>query len=67
VSEYSSFNLQNLTVFGDNLNDIGMFELANKAVAVANSHEDVLALADEVSAFTNEEDAVARYLESLRE
>jgi len=66
VSEYSGFDLKNLTVFGDNLNDIGMFELANKAVAVANSHEDVLALADEVSAFTNDEDAVARYLESLK-
>jgi len=66
VSEYSGFDLKNLTVFGDNLNDIGMFELANKAVAVANSHEDVLALADEVSAFTNDEDAVAKYLESLK-
>jgi len=66
VSEYSGFDLKMLTVFGDNLNDIGMFELANKAVAVANSHEDVLALADEVSPFTNDEDAVAKYLESLK-
>ena len=66
VSEHVGFDLNNLTVFGDNLNDIGMFELANTAVAVANSHEDVLELADIVSAFTNEEDAVAKYLEGLR-
>ncbi len=66
VSEHVGFDLNNLTVFGDNLNDIGMFELANTAVAVANSHEDVLELADVVSAFTNEEDAVAKYLEGLR-
>jgi len=65
VSEYSGFDLDKLTVFGDNLNDIGMFKLANKAVAVANSHEDVLALADTISKYTNDEDAVAKYLESL--
>ncbi|WP_321777285.1 HAD family hydrolase [Sulfurimonas sp.] len=65
VSEYLGFNLQNLTVFGDNLNDIGMFNLANTAVAVANSHDDVLVLADVVLTYTNEEDAVAKYLESL--
>jgi Cof subfamily protein (haloacid dehalogenase superfamily) len=66
VSEYVGFDLQKLTVFGDNLNDIGMFELAKTSVAMANAHDEVKAKADVVSEYNNDEDAVARYLESLR-
>jgi len=66
VSEAAGFDLQKLTVFGDNLNDIGMFELANTSVAVANAQEDVKEKADIILPHSNDEDAVARYLEGLK-
>ena len=65
VSEAVGFDVGKLTVFGDNYNDIGMFELANRAVAVANAQEGVKEKADIVLPHTNDEDGVARYLEGL--
>ncbi|MEA1918386.1 MAG: HAD-IIB family hydrolase [Campylobacterota bacterium] len=65
VSEYCGFDTKNLTVFGDNLNDLGMFQLAGTSVAVANSHEKLKKHATIVSNHTNDEDAVAKYLEGL--
>ena len=67
VSEYMGFDLAELTVFGDNYNDLGMFELANISVAVANAQEGVKAKAKIILEHTNEQDAVAKYLESLRD
>jgi len=67
VSEAAGFDLDKLTVFGDNYNDIGMFELANKAVAVANAQDGVKKKADIVLPHTNDEDGVARYLETLQD
>lgn len=66
VSEYVGFDLGKLTVFGDNFNDIGMFELAGVSVAVANAQEGVKRSAKVVLPHTNDEDAVARYLEALK-
>jgi len=67
VSEYVGFDLEKLTVFGDNFNDIGMFSLAGTAVAVGNAQEGVKELANIVLDYTNEEDGVAKYLEGLRD
>lgn len=64
VSEYMGFDMKKLTVFGDNFNDLGMFALANTAVAMANAQEAVKEKADIVLAHTNDEDGVARYLET---
>ena len=50
--------------FGDNLNDIPLLVWAGRGVAVANAHPEVLAAADEVT-LSNDEDGVARVLESL--
>ena len=66
VSEYLGFDLEKLTVFGDNFNDVGMFELAGTSVAMANAQEGVQELADIVLGHTNDEDGVARYLEALK-
>jgi 5-amino-6-(5-phospho-D-ribitylamino)uracil phosphatase len=66
VSEATEFDLSRLSVFGDNLNDIGMFNLANISVAVANAHNDVKQMAKVVLPHTNDEDGVAQYLERLR-
>ncbi len=66
VSEYSGFDLEKLTVFGDNFNDVGMFELARHSLAVSNAQDGVKKLASMVSEFSNDDDAVARYLEKLQ-
>ncbi|WP_415396913.1 HAD-IIB family hydrolase [Sulfurimonas sp. CS5] len=66
VSEYSGFDLSGLTVFGDNFNDLGMFELASTSVAVANAQIEVKNEADIILPHTNDEDAVAKYLDGLK-
>lgn len=62
VAEYLNRDTADFTVFGDNLNDLGMFELAGTACAVQNAVDEVKALADIILPHTNDEDAVARYL-----
>ena len=66
VSEYVGFDLEKLTVFGDNFNDIGMFALAGTSVAMANAQEGVKDKADIILKQNNDEDGVARYLEGLK-
>jgi len=65
VHEIMQVEYKDFTVFGDNLNDIGMFNLAKTSVAVANAHDDVKKIATVLSDHTNNEDAVAKYLESI--
>lgn len=50
-----------LVVFGDNLNDVPLFEAADRAYAVANAIPEVLAIATEVIA-SNDDDGVAAWL-----
>lgn len=52
--------------FGDMPNDLPMLHWAGRAVAVANAHPDVLAVADEIAP-SNNEDGVAAVLERLHE
>jgi hydroxymethylpyrimidine pyrophosphatase-like HAD family hydrolase len=63
VHEYLNLDSQDTTVFGDGLNDIGMFKLAGTAVAVNNALDTVKAEANIVLKETNDEDAVAKYLQ----
>jgi len=56
---------KDVTVFGDSLNDMGMFEWAGTSVAVKNALEEVKQKADIILPFTNDEDAVARYLDGV--
>ncbi|MCM3625794.1 HAD family hydrolase [Paenibacillus glycanilyticus] len=53
--------LEDVTVFGDNLNDLGMFRAAGTRIAVADAHEQIKQLADSIIGNSNE-DAVARYI-----
>jgi hydroxymethylpyrimidine pyrophosphatase-like HAD family hydrolase len=54
-----------VAVFGDMPNDVPMFAWARgRRVAVANAHDEVLALADEVTG-SNDEDGVATWLEAM--
>ncbi|MGC5053867.1 HAD family hydrolase [Micromonospora sp. DT48] len=50
--------------FGDMPNDLPMLTWAGRAVAVANAHPEVLAIADEVAP-ANSSDGVATYLEKV--
>jgi len=65
VAEYLGRDTADFTVFGDSLNDLGMFELAGTACAVRNALDEVKAAADIVLPRTNDEDAVAHYLQEL--
>jgi len=51
-----------VTVFGDNLNDLGMFEAAGTRVAVANAHSAITARADFIVE-SNDKEGVAKYIE----
>ena len=62
VTEYLGRDPQDVTVFGDSVNDIGMFHLAGTSVAVSNALDEVKAVADVVLPHSNDEDAVAKYL-----
>ncbi len=62
VTSYLGHDIANLTVFGDSINDIQMFKLANTGIAVQNALDEVKAVASIVLPDTNDEDAVAKYL-----
>ena len=67
ISEHLGFDLKKLTVFGDNFNDIGMFDLAGTSVAMANAQGEVKDRASIVLEHNNDEDGVAKYLQGLRD
>jgi len=65
VMEYLGRSHEDITVFGDSVNDLGMFKLAGTSVAVSNALDEVKAVADLVLPHSNDEDAVAKYLKSI--
>ena len=65
VHEYLDYSLENTTVFGDSINDIKMFKLAGTAVAVSNALDEVKEVADIILTKTNNQDAVAHYLNDM--
>ena len=60
--EMEGISPERLTVFGDHINDIKMFQLAGHAVAVANAEELVKRHADELIG-PNDDDAVVKYIQ----
>jgi hypothetical protein len=48
-------------VFGDDVNDLGMFRIATRALATANARPEILRAAHEVIG-TNGEDSVVRWI-----
>jgi len=53
-----------VTVFGDNLNDLGLFRGAGKRIAVANAHNDIKSMADEIAG-ANDQDGVVKYIKTM--
>jgi Cof subfamily protein (haloacid dehalogenase superfamily) len=66
VAEYLNKEPTHMTVFGDSINDIGMFKLAGNSVAVSNALDELKVLADVVLPHSNDEDGVAKYLEKVK-
>ena len=64
LSRHLNIPLSETVVFGDYLNDLAMFKIAGKAIAVANALPEVKEAANEVIG-SNENYAVIEYLESL--
>ncbi len=64
LSEHLHTPLSQIVVFGDYLNDLEMFEIAGKAVAMGNALPELQAAAHQVIG-TNSKGAVLDYLESL--
>ena len=61
LKDYLKIN--NLVTFGDNLNDVSMFSIADESYAVGNAHSDLKKLATEVIG-TNIENAVANKIKN---
>lgn len=62
LSEKCGIPLDDIVSFGDDRNDIDMLKMCGTGVAVANAVQEVLNIADEVTA-SNDEDGVAEWLE----
>jgi len=63
VAKQLHFKPAQMIAFGDDLNDLDMLQFAGRGVAMANAKPEIIAIADEVTAETNDEDGVGRYLE----
>ncbi len=63
LEELEDVDRAHTTVFGDSHNDLGLFAAAGHKIAVANAIDELKKRADIVLPWTNDEDAVARYLE----
>lgn len=61
-ARHMGVDTRNITVFGDHINDLGLFTAAGRRMAVQNARPELKALAHEVIA-SNNEDGVATYLE----
>jgi Cof subfamily protein (haloacid dehalogenase superfamily) len=59
-----NFHFDRVVCFGDNLNDLPMFDAADERVAVSNAHELVLNRADKIIGSNNEQ-GVAKYLSTV--
>lgn len=64
VAEQMKISLEDILVFGDDINDIEMIENCGMGIAMGNALPEVKAVADLVIG-TNEEDGLAKYLNSL--
>ncbi len=64
IKDYGGF--EHITCFGDNLNDLPMFEVCDKKIAVSNAKDEIKKAADEIIG-SNTDDAVAVYIKKITE
>lgn len=65
VCQHFGLNLDNVVAFGDENNDVEMLMLAGTGVAMNNALPSVKAIADVVSDYTNDQDAIAHYIDEV--
>ncbi len=65
LCDHYGINLDNVVAFGDENNDQEMIILAGTGVAMKNALPSVKAIADVVSDYTNDEDALAHYINEV--
>ncbi|MEL6131907.1 MAG: HAD hydrolase family protein [Bacteroidota bacterium] len=61
LAQELNFGIEELTIFGDNLNDVSMFKLDAYKVAVSNARAEILALSDKIID-THHTDSVVKYI-----
>lgn len=60
-AQHMGLATEDIVVFGDHLNDLGLFAAAGTSVAVENAHEDLKAVAHRITG-SNNENGVAMFL-----
>ncbi len=63
LTEQMGIAASEVAVFGDDYNDLEMIKYFGLGVAMANAIDDVRQAADAVTAFSNNEDGAARFIE----
>ncbi|EFR30895.1 Cof-type HAD-IIB family hydrolase [Eremococcus coleocola] len=63
IADFYHIPLQNILAFGDENNDLEMLQYAGLGVAMKNAVPEVLAVADAVTDYTNDQDGLALFLE----
>lgn len=63
LAKHYGLTAENVMVFGDAENDLGMFEYAGTPVAMLNGSDDVKALAAYTTPRSNDEDGIGKFLE----
>lgn len=63
VCEHFGVDIQDVVAFGDAANDKEMLEVVGTGVAMKNASDEIKAVADYVSDYTNEEDALGHFVE----
>ena len=64
ISDKLGISLNSIVVFGDDLNDLGLFKMCGYPVAMGNAVEELKNLAKDITE-TNDNDGVAKVLEVL--
>lgn len=65
LRDYLGFKKEQIISFGNDSNDISMFNESGKGIAVSNATDDLLEIADDVT-LSNNDDGVAIYLRKLK-
>ena len=67
LAEHLGFTLEECVAFGDSSNDFEMLRDAGFGVCMDNGRDEVKAVSNKVSAWSNDEDGVGREIELLLE
>ena len=64
LSKYFNIELSDIHVFGDSMNDIPMFKVAGKSIAMKNAINELKLLSDDTTEHINDDDGLAQYIEA---